>query len=226
MVLGIITAIAACPAIVGTTEAVRQGQHKNAKEKHRGAKTNLVVSCVNSEIDGRPVVLRDGRLFITTRTATAGVKRLPGHPFAGYFLPYPEQDWGRRGEGLVSTISDDPPQLNWIFVDELSHAVRYGPKVEAQGHIVGPWDCTRIDKRVTLEGWEGFVAVEEVEYLDELEDKDNDPGGWDEKGERKSWALYFDRDDDGLVTKIEGWRIFEVELIRKERRKKKGDEGD
>jgi hypothetical protein len=30
MVLGIITAIAACPAIVGTTEAVRQGQRKNA----------------------------------------------------------------------------------------------------------------------------------------------------------------------------------------------------
>jgi hypothetical protein len=62
MVLGIITAIAACPAIVGTTEAVRQGQYKSAKEKHRGAKTNLVVSCVNSEIDGRPVVLRDGRV--------------------------------------------------------------------------------------------------------------------------------------------------------------------
>jgi hypothetical protein len=62
MVLGIITAVAACPAIVGTTEAVRQGQHKNAKEKHRGAKTNIVVSCVNSEIDGRPVVLRDGRV--------------------------------------------------------------------------------------------------------------------------------------------------------------------
>jgi hypothetical protein len=64
MVLGIITAIAACPAIVGTAEAVRQGQHKSAKEKHRGAKTNLVVSCTNSEIDGRPVVLRDGRVRI------------------------------------------------------------------------------------------------------------------------------------------------------------------
>jgi hypothetical protein len=91
-------------------------------------------------------------------------KRSPNHPFTSHFPPYPEQNWCRKGEGLVSPISDDPPQLNWIFVDQESHEVRYGTKLEAQGHIVGPWHCTRIDKRVTLEGWEGFMAVEEVEY--------------------------------------------------------------
>jgi hypothetical protein len=69
------------------------------------------------------------------------------------------------------------------------------------------------------------VAVEEVEHEDEKE-KDDAAGGWDEKGERKSWALYFDRNDDGLAGIIEGWRMFEVELIRKERRKKKDEEGD
>jgi hypothetical protein len=111
-------------------------------------------------------------------------------------------------------------------VDEQSHEVRYGPKVESQGHIVGPWDCTRIDKRVTLEGWEGFMAVEEVEYLDEQDEEGAKTSGWNEQGERKSWALYFDRDDDGLAQKIKGWRIFEVELIRKERRKGKGEDGD
>jgi hypothetical protein len=51
--------IAACPAIVGTTEAVCQSQRKNARKRHRGAKTNLVISCSNSEIDGCPVVLCD-----------------------------------------------------------------------------------------------------------------------------------------------------------------------
>ena len=51
--------IVACPAIVGTTEAVYQSQRKNARKRHRGAKTNLVVSCSNSEIDGCPVVLCD-----------------------------------------------------------------------------------------------------------------------------------------------------------------------
>jgi hypothetical protein len=62
MVLGILTSIAACPAIIGTVEAVRQGQRQSAKERHRGAKTNLVVSASNSEIDGCPVELRDGRV--------------------------------------------------------------------------------------------------------------------------------------------------------------------
>jgi hypothetical protein len=62
MVFGIITAIAACPAIIGTTEAIRQGQRRSAKEQHRGAKTNLVVSCSNSEVNGCAVVLCDGRV--------------------------------------------------------------------------------------------------------------------------------------------------------------------
>lgn len=67
MVLGIITAIAACPAIIGTTEAVRQGQRKNAKEQHRGLKSNLVVSCFStsrgsSEINGGAVVLRNNKV--------------------------------------------------------------------------------------------------------------------------------------------------------------------
>ena len=68
MVLGLISAIAACPAIVGTTEAVRQGQRNNAKERHRGRKSNLIVSCANPsrtgrEIDGCAVVLRDSKVW-------------------------------------------------------------------------------------------------------------------------------------------------------------------
>jgi hypothetical protein len=67
MVLGLLTAIAACPAIIGTTEAVRQGQAQNAKEKHRGQKTNLVASCVkqssqSDQINGGMVVLRNHKV--------------------------------------------------------------------------------------------------------------------------------------------------------------------
>ena len=67
MVLGILTAIAACPAIVGTTEAIRQGQRSNAKEKHRGTKTNLIASCSSvsrksREINGGAVVLNDNKV--------------------------------------------------------------------------------------------------------------------------------------------------------------------
>ena len=124
------------------------------------------------------------------------------HPFTGYFLPFPEQNWGRKGEGLVSTISDDPPQLNWVYVDEETYELKYGNRVESEPHIVGPWDCTAIDKRLTLEGWEGFMAVREQEGL---------------------WGLFFDRDDNGLVGKVEGKKILEIEVTRKERRQGKDD---
>jgi len=125
------------------------------------------------------------------------------HPFAGYFLPFPDQNWGRKGEGLVSTISDDPPQLNWIYVDQDTYEIKYGNRIESEPHIVGPWDCTRIDKRITLENWEGFMAVRE---------------------ETGSWSLYFDRDDNGLEDRVFNKSILEVELTRKERRRGRNDE--
>jgi hypothetical protein len=70
MVLGILTAIAACPAIIGTTEAVRQGQRQSAREKHRGLKTNLSISCSRAskagrEIDGCEVVLSENKVRST-----------------------------------------------------------------------------------------------------------------------------------------------------------------
>lgn len=69
MVLGLLTAIAACPAIIGTTEAVRQGQRNNAKEKHRGQKSNLIVSCPrksthSSTIDGGVVILHQKKVCL------------------------------------------------------------------------------------------------------------------------------------------------------------------
>lgn len=91
--------------------------------------------------------------------------------------------------------------LNWIYVDKDTYEVKYGVRADAQPHITGPFDCTRQDRRMTLEGWEGFVAAEEF------------PG---------IWALYFDRDDDGLVTKVPmGTRVLEVELTRREKKERK-----
>lgn len=67
MVLGILTSLAACPAIVGTTEAVRQGQRTNKKEEHRGRKSNLLVTCSDPsrkarDIHGGTIVLRDNKV--------------------------------------------------------------------------------------------------------------------------------------------------------------------
>ena len=67
MVLGILTSIAACPAIIGTTEAVRQGQAQNKREQHRGQKTNLVATCTknssqSSQINGGLIVLKNNKV--------------------------------------------------------------------------------------------------------------------------------------------------------------------
>ena len=73
MVLGILTSIAACPAIIGTTEAVRQGQSQNKRQQQRGRKCNLLVTCSDPsrkarDIHGGTVVLRDGKVSITAES--------------------------------------------------------------------------------------------------------------------------------------------------------------
>lgn len=132
------------------------------------------------------------------------------HTFAGYYLPYPDNQvkWkqaGLKGEGLVTTVNAEN-HLNWVYVDRVTHEVRHGIKAEATDHWTGPWDCTSIDKRMTFDGWEGFVAVQE--------DEDED-----------LWALYFDKHGDGLrgkslVGDVEArgrrYRMLEVQLVRKE----------
>ncbi|KAL7622027.1 hypothetical protein AAE478_007528 [Parahypoxylon ruwenzoriense] len=206
MALPMILALTIAPALLGTQEAIRQSQAKSKREEHRSRRCNLVVSCVKQsirsrDINGKLVVLKDNKLYITTDTpsnedgepTTVG----GGYPFSGYYLPYPDKAY----EGLVSTISDDPPMLNWIYIDKDTYELKYGVRADAQPNITGPFDCTRQDRRMTLEGWEGFVAVEEY------------PG---------IWALYFDKDDDGLVTKVPmGTRVLEVELTRREKKERK-----
>lgn len=150
------------------------------------------------------------KLYIDTSTPADAALEFddpppPSHPFAGYFLPHPDHSWGWKGEGLVSTITDDPPQLNWIYVDKDTNELKYGTKLESNPHIVGPFNCTKIDRRMTFDGWEGFIAVQE---------------------ERDVWALYFDVEDDGLKGKVEGKRMLEVELTRKERRKGRENRDD
>lgn len=171
MVLGLLTAIAACPAIIGTTEAIQQGQKANAREQHRGRKTNLTIKLpgahsYKAKFEGCMVVLQDKKLYVEH----AGCESLAyAHPFQGYYLPHPQNQsrWkgaGWKGEGMVTTINEDN-MLNWVYVDADTYELKHGIRVEAQDHLTGPWDCTQIDRRVTFEGWEGFVLVQEKENV-------------------------------------------------------------
>lgn len=141
------------------------------------------------------VVLRDGKLYVQLSTYSGE----HNHPFSGYYLPYPNSNF----EGLVSTIADNPPQLNWIFLDTSSKIsqIRHGLRLEAEEGITGPWGarvCANGEKRFLFENWEGFIAVEN-------------------ESEPDLWNLCFDKNDDGLQGKLqENQRTVEVELLREE----------
>ncbi|EUC44504.1 hypothetical protein COCMIDRAFT_98030 [Bipolaris oryzae ATCC 44560] len=196
MVLGILIATITAPGLLGSQEAIRQSQSKEKREEHRARRCNLIATCVKSsnrsrEINGRQVVLRNGKLWIDTGTEDGSPL---GHPYAGYYLPYPDTKY----EGLVTTITDVAPIMNWIYIDKETCEVKYGVRADAQPNLTGPFDCTRQDRRLTFDGWEGWCAVEQAPGL---------------------WGLYFDLNDDGLKSKLEpGTRVLEIELSRKEKR--------
>ncbi|KAH6689885.1 hypothetical protein F5X68DRAFT_189601 [Plectosphaerella plurivora] len=124
-----------------------------------------------------------------------------GHPFAGYYLPYPDAEHS----GLVSTICDEPPIMNWIYVDHETYEVKFGVRTNAQPNLTGPFDCTRQDRRLIFGGWEGFCVVQEGHF----------------------WALYFDVDRDRLKAKLGAEKVvLEVELRRVEMRVKPAPKDD
>lgn len=120
---------------------------------------------------------------------------VPGHRFNGYFFTYPSEAQQR---GIVSTISDDPPMLNWIYVDRDALSIKYGKRSDTLGHIVGPWYWSADEEYLVLQGTARlFVAVEE------------DDG---------RWAVYYDPEGTSLAKKqAEGdaRRMVRVALRRK-----------
>ncbi|KAI0175332.1 hypothetical protein BJ166DRAFT_588070 [Pestalotiopsis sp. NC0098] len=188
--------IVAFSAVFGTAEAIRHTQSRARRDEHRSRKNNLIVHCPKSSehsrvLEGRRVVLSGDKLYIDTGLA----HDVPfGYPFAGYFLAFPETKYS----GLVSQICDEPPQMNWIYVDRDTYEVKFGTRPWAEPNYTGPYDCTRQDRRLTFGGWEGFLAVKEGDF----------------------WALYFDLEQDGLKSKLqeEGTPVLEVELLRTEMR--------
>ncbi|KAI7778087.1 hypothetical protein LA080_002587 [Diaporthe eres] len=181
----LLTAVGAVPTIIGTTQAIEHGQRQSAR------RSNLVVTLPRKNsysalFEGAKVVLRNHKLKIqafrrkiqnqslTATSSPASTSRTRSSGRSG-------RAQGLKGEGLVSTIRDEPPDLNWVYVDRDTLEVKYGSRAESEGHLLGPWDCTERERRVTFEGWEGFLAVEDA--------PETHPG---------VWALYSDRHDDAL----------------------------
>ncbi|GKT49540.1 uncharacterized protein ColSpa_09721 [Colletotrichum spaethianum] len=165
MVIGLL-AIAAIPTVIGTGQAVSAQKKQNAAAKEQAKFSLTTVLDIDGKEEECPIVLVDNKLWINHSLAP-----VPAHKFSGYYFNYPSEEQYR---GLVSTISEDPPMLNWIYVDADTRAMRHGGRKDTVGHVIGPWGWTEDEKYLSLRGsGVGFVAVLE---------------------EDGRWAVYWDPD--------------------------------
>jgi hypothetical protein len=186
---GIITGV---PVVTGVAEGVQHQKeaNKEAANETRMDKFYLDVFCQSghprqNEVHGGMIVLRHDKVWLAPKdpnTLMPVVQKGGGeapHPFTGFYIMYPDDDRSPPERGLVTTISVDPPMLNWIYADKNTLELKYGNRTQSIQHIVGEWDWTEDEVGVTLDKWEGFCAVEEEEMPDGLK-----------------WAIYYDRWDD------------------------------
>uniref|UniRef100_L7J3U1 Uncharacterized protein n=1 Tax=Pyricularia oryzae (strain P131) TaxID=1143193 RepID=L7J3U1_PYRO1 len=120
--IGLLT-IGAIPTTIGVAEAISAQKKQNAAQKEQ-AKFHLTAKLA---LGGRQpmealVVLRDGKLWIDHQESP-----VEGHKFTGYYFTYPSEE---QHKGLVSTISIDPPMLNWIYADKDTGIIKYGGRKE------------------------------------------------------------------------------------------------
>ncbi|KAF2401912.1 hypothetical protein EJ06DRAFT_548124 [Trichodelitschia bisporula] len=212
-------ALTGLPVAIATVEGVRYHNEKEAEKEDavRMRDFHIDVYCSSTsrkrnEVHNTMVVLSGKKLYLARKDSetemplSADPASPPPHPFTGFFLDhYPEGaarsdsmftrlNRAEKIRGLVSTISDHPPTLNWVYVDRQTLELKYGNRDDVEGHIVGPWDWTEDEVGLTFEGWEGFVAVEEQKGI---------------------WAVYFDRDDDRLKGVVSGKRVLPCSLERR-----------
>ncbi|KAL2205910.1 hypothetical protein CC79DRAFT_1369352 [Sarocladium strictum] len=176
MVIGLL-AIAAIPTVTGVGQAISAQKKQNAasREQEKCYLAGMLPTSRGFE-DAGFIVLIGGQLFIDLPEHP-----VPGHKFCGYYFNYPSEE-GLKG--LVSTIQEDPPMLNWIFVDKDTHAVRYGGRKDTIDHVIGSWGWSDdADGRyLTLKGDHApFVA------------RRADVGGG-----RVFWGVYWDPDQEML----------------------------
>ncbi|KAJ9296723.1 hypothetical protein DTO271G3_4922 [Paecilomyces variotii] len=185
MVLGIVMMTAMIPTIVGLNEATNGARDHEDKRRGNARKQrcHLQATCavnagpqeLRQQIHNAKVYLgTDGKMYITKKPSADMT------PFNGGFYTHPSFPPDNTA-GFVTVSGETPPTLRWVFLDAETHAMRYGSRQDSEGHICGPFDWTDDEARVTLEGWEGWLAVQLPE----------------DQHESGIWRLYFDRDDNG-----------------------------
>ncbi|OKP11717.1 hypothetical protein PENSUB_2789 [Penicillium subrubescens] len=184
MVLGIAMMAAMLPTMIGLNEATQgaRDQDENRRNTNRKQRCHLVATC--SLDQGTPEL----RSQVHNAQIQVGLDRKPDNT-----------------SGLVTVTGEETPTLRWVFLDAKTHEMRWGGRPDTEGHICGPFDWTKDEQYVTLEGWEGFLAVQ-LEQDDTREQVNSQLGIVDG---REVWRLYFDHNDDGadLPPKAKGLEI-------------------
>ncbi|KAF2644514.1 hypothetical protein P280DRAFT_465835 [Massarina eburnea CBS 473.64] len=214
--------VVAIPVVTGVAEGVehQKKQNEEANNESRMIKFNALVSCDSNkefadEVDNGILIVRhDKVVWILPRTAdckpVSPVDDIdpPLHSFAGFYIQYPDEARSPPERGLVTTISDDPPVLNWIYCDTQTYELKYGNRTQSISQKVGEWDWSDDESQLLFDGWEGFVAIDEWDGADE------DPTTpWGKEGLR--WAVYFDVEDNGLKGRRRGRDMFEITIQRR-----------
>ena len=72
--------------------------------------------------------------------------------------------------------------LNWIYIDDDTHALKYGARKDTVSHIIGPWGWSEDEVYLTLrESHAAFIARKE------------------DNGSEELWRLYWDPDQQMLA---------------------------
>ena len=133
--------------------------------------------------------------------------------FEGFYIEYPDDARPPPAPmGMVTKVTDDPPLMNWIYIDRFTSEVKHGNRSVSRDHRVGDWGNTNQDfdgeedentedaGGIDLDHEERFVAVQ--------------PPPGDTQGR---WEVYWDHNDDrlGNGSEVEGRRVLRISLERK-----------
>lgn len=203
-------ALTSIPTVTGVSLASSEQRKANQRreEARRMVKFNIFAECTGDtdddrDLNGMTVVVRDEKVYLADPNPAK--RDPPAFTALAFYIEYPEPEELKylkreRGFGLPTYVSDNPPLLNWIYADTVTHELRYGNRSQSVEEIVEPWDWCKEERVISLEGWrKRFYAVEE------------------EEGE---WALYYDRDGDELESVLDEQDMLDcafvpVTLIRK-----------
>lgn len=185
------------PTMIGLNEATQgsRDQEENRRTTERKQRCHLVATCslsqgtpeMRQQIQNAKVYVGlDGKLYITKHPRSSMV------PYNGGFYQHPDFP-PNNTSGLVTISGEETPTLRWVFLDSETHEMRWGGRPDSQGHVCGPYDWTKDEQFMTLEGWEGWLAVRLPED-DARDQSDQDLGIVDGQ---EIWRLYFDQNDDG-----------------------------